>query len=83
MARNYTVDKHLLVVRMHLIWSLYDHGYTGPQIAELFNMEKSWVSRLIKMEPRAFRSILCQPPSLSSQVVPTKGVVKKIKKITK
>lgn len=50
------MNPKMLRLRNEFIWSLDEDGHTGKDIADCFNMEKSWISRIIKQKPRGFKS---------------------------
>jgi len=58
MPRIYGIENRTLRLRGDLIWSLNEEGYEGSEIAQLFNMEKSWINRIIKQKPKGFRTLL-------------------------
>ena len=58
MTRIYSIEKWILRWRSDLIWSLSEDGHDANDIAQLFNMEKSWISRIIKKKPAGFKSRL-------------------------
>ena len=55
MKKVTTVDKplkrHLLEKRNEFIWSLTDQDYNSSEIAALFNMDRSYVFKIIKKRP--------------------------------
>lgn len=57
MPRNYSISPKTLRVRHEIIWSLHLDGHDGQEIAELFNMERSWISRIVKQMPKGFKSV--------------------------
>lgn len=52
------MELRLLRLKNELIWSLSEDGYNGSDIAQVFGMEKSWISRIIKQKPKEFVSCL-------------------------
>ncbi len=48
--RNIPIKKHLLVKRAKIIKFLKSEGYSGEDIAAMFNVHRSWISRILNEE---------------------------------
>ncbi len=52
MPEAINIKKHLLVKRAKIMKFLKSEGYNNEEIAVIFNMERSWVSRILKTEEK-------------------------------
>lgn len=52
MAKDITIRKHLLVKRAKIIKFLKQEGYSGADIAIIFNIPESSISRILSAEAK-------------------------------
>jgi len=57
MIKVITTKKHLLVKRAKIMKFLVSEGYSGTDIASIFNIDKSGVSRILAAEERYKKSV--------------------------
>lgn len=43
---------YIIERRNEIIWQLSQEGYTGGDISEMMNLDRTWISRIIKLMPK-------------------------------
>ena len=51
MAKHSKEKVHLVLKRQELIWALRTQEYNGEEIAFMFNLDRSVISRILKGKP--------------------------------
>lgn len=46
-----SLKKHLLAKRNEFIWALAEQDYNASEIAAIFNMDRSYVFKIVKKKP--------------------------------
>lgn len=43
---------YIIERRNEIIWQLSQEGYTGGDISDMMNLDRTWISRIVKMMPK-------------------------------
>jgi len=52
---NMIIEKHIQDKRNELIWALNNQDYTDSQVGRVFNLNRSTISRIIKIKPKDWK----------------------------